>query len=189
MQHIAICASGPSLTISDCELISAAGIPLIAVNSSWRAAPRCQFIYAGDLRWWDKSISSISSNAEKWTCNTHAARRYDLNLFETDTSGTFNSGQRSILFAASLGVEKIILVGFDCSVTNGLHWHGSHAAMDNPTTDCAERWKGEFRRTADALMGKVQIVNCSRRTSLNCFPKAQLEHVIRETRERETDIY
>ncbi|MEB5973473.1 hypothetical protein MXF20_15445 [Pantoea dispersa] len=180
MQHVAICASGPSLAVSDCDLISAAGIPLIAVNSSWRAAMKCRFIYAGDLSWWDKSISSISVDAEKWSCNTQAARRHGLNLFETDTSGTFNSGQRAILFAASLGVKNIILIGYDCSIANGLHWHGPHVAMDNPTTDCVERWKGEFRRTADDLAGKVHIVNCSRRTSLNCFRKAPLEETLLE---------
>lgn len=182
MQHVAICASGPSLNVSDCELVSAAGIPLIAVNSSWRAAPQCGYIYAGDLSWWDKCFHEISIPAEKWTCNSQASRRYGINLFKTDTTGAFNSGQRAILFAASFGVSQIILLGYDCSVANGLHWHGSHVAMDNPTTDCVERWKGEFRRTADDLAGKVNIVNCSRQTSLNCFRKAPLEETLWELR-------
>lgn len=64
MQHVAICASGPSLAASDCELISADGISLIAVNSGWRAAQKCQFIYAGDLSWLDKSISNINVGSE-----------------------------------------------------------------------------------------------------------------------------
>lgn len=93
MQHVAICASGLWLIVSDCELISAAGVSLIVVNSGWLAAQKCQFIYAGDLSWLDKSISNINVDVEKWTCNTHAVRHYGLNFFDTDTSGTFNSGE------------------------------------------------------------------------------------------------
>ncbi|WP_194761210.1 hypothetical protein [Pantoea ananatis] len=186
MKQIAVCASGPSLTEEDCALISDAGIPLITVNSSWSAAPQCRYIYAGDLDWWDKYHAQISSAAERWTCNDRAAARYGLQLFDTDTSGTFNSGQRAILFAMHLGAEKIILLGYDCSVTNGLHWHGAHDGISNPTPDNVRRWHGEFARIADSQPG-AQIVNCSRQTSLTCFTRASLEDVIREI--HETDIH
>lgn len=187
MQHIAICGSGPSLLSSDCMLLSNAGIPLITVNSSWSAAPQCRYIYAGDLGWWDKNFSAIASDAEKWTCNLQASTRYGLNLFETDTSGTFNSGQRAILFAASLGAQNIILLGYDCSIVNGLHWHGAHAELDNPTAKCIERWQGEFSHLNNQLPRNVHVTNCSRQTSLTCFTRASLKDVIREI--HETDIY
>ncbi|MCK0554483.1 hypothetical protein KFO32_15655 [Pantoea ananatis] len=183
MQNVAICASGPSLKVSDCALLSNAGIPLITVNSSWRAAPQCQYIYAGDLGWWDKNFSAIASGAEKWTCNLQASTRYGLNLFETDTSGTFNSGQRAILFAASLGAQNIILLGYDCSIANGLHWHGAHAELDNPTAKCIERWQGEFSILSNLLPPNVNVTNCSRQTSLACFTRASLEDAIRDIHE------
>jgi len=188
MNTIAICASGPSLTSPDCHLISTANIPLITVNTSWRAAPQCRYIYAGDLDWWDKNHGSITSGAERWTCNRRAATRYGLNLFDTDTSGTFNSGQRAILFAMSLGAKNIILLGYDCSILNGLHWHGSHEGINNPTADNIRRWQGEFARIAE-MPARARIINCSRQTSLSCFPRAALEDVIREFHESETDIY
>lgn len=188
MQHVAICASGPSLTQADCSLVAAAGIPLIAVNSSWRAAPQCGYIYAGDLDWWDKNHAGIASCAEQWTCNTRAAKRYGINLFDTDTSGTFNSGQRAILFAMSLDAKNIILLGYDCSILNGLHWHGAHEGINNPTADNIRRWQGEFARIAD-MPSRSRIINCSRQTSLNCFPKAALADVIREFHETETAIH
>lgn len=188
MNVIAICASGPSLTASDCALLSAADIPLITVNTSWRAAPQCRYIYAGDLDWWDKNHAGITSSAELWTCNTRAAKRYGINLFDTDTSGTFNSGQRAILFAMSLGAKHIILLGYDCSILNGLHWHGAHAGINNPTADNIRRWQGEFARIAE-MPSRARIINCSRQTSLNCFPKAELENVIREFHETETTVY
>nr|MDU4457077.1 hypothetical protein [Enterobacter sp.] len=68
MNTFIICASGPSLNKADCELISGSGLPVIAVNSTWRAVPDCEYIYAGDLRWWDANIDVLPSSASRWTC-------------------------------------------------------------------------------------------------------------------------
>lgn len=103
MDAVIICASGPSLSPADCATASCSGLPVIAVNSTWRAVPDCEYIYAGDLRWWDANIDVLPSSASRWTCNYRAHKRYGINLFDTDTRWAFNSGQRSILFAASLG--------------------------------------------------------------------------------------
>ncbi len=180
MNTYIICASGPSLNQSDCALITRSGLPVIAVNSSWRAVPDCEYVYAGDLCWWDANIGVLPPSAALWTCNYRAHTRYGLHLFDTDTRWAFNSGQRSILFAASLGAENIILLGFDCSVADGSHWHGDHAGLDNPTAESAERWRGEFASTARALAGKVNIINSSRQTALKCFRRLSLVEALRE---------
>lgn len=180
MNTAIICASGPSLTHDDCQTAMSTGFLVIAANSSWRAVPDCSHIYAGDLRWWDASINELPDSAELWTCNYRAHMRYGLHLFDTDTRWAFNSGQRSILFAASLGVKNIILLGFDCSVSRGSHWHGDHAGLDNPTAESAERWRGEFAITARALTGKVNIINSSRQTALKCFRRLSLDEALRE---------
>ncbi|CAM7641968.1 hypothetical protein K6625_19985 [Escherichia coli] len=180
MHTAIICASGPSLTHDDCQKAIGAGLPVIAVNSSWRAVPGCSHIYAGDLRWWDASIKELPESAELWTCNYRAHTRYGLHLFETDTRWAFNSGQRSILFAASLGAKNIILLGFDCSVSGGSHWHGDHVGLDNPNAENASRWRGEFASTARLLAGKVNIINSSRQTALKCFRRLSLDEALRE---------
>ncbi len=180
MKTIIICASGPSLHQSDCDQIIRSGLPVIAVNSSWRAVPDCNYVYAGDLRWWDANIDALPPAADLWTCNYRAHKRYGLNLFDTDTRWAFNSGQRSILFAASLGAKNIILTGFDCSVSDGSHWHGDHVELDNPTAESATRWRGEFANTARAMIGKVNIINSSRQTALKCFRRLGLNEALRE---------
>ncbi|MEN3753747.1 hypothetical protein ABC733_17240 [Mangrovibacter sp. SLW1] len=170
MKLITICASGPSLIKQDCDLVGHTECPVIAVNSSWKLNPECQFIYAGDLRWWQKNISHVPKTAELWSSDKTATSRYGVKNFPTDTSCTFNSGQRAILFAQWLGAENIILLGYDCSIANGSHWHGDHPELDNPTPANIKRWKGEFERTAQALSGKTRVINCSRETALTCFP-------------------
>lgn len=180
MHTAIICASGPSLTPVDCQTAARSGLPVIAVNSSWRAIPECTHIYAGDLRWWDVNIPALPDGPERWSCNRRAHTRYGVNLFPTDTSGTFNSGQRAILFAHWLGAVRIILLGFDCSISNGSHWHGDHTALDNPTAANVKRWHSEFARVAAQLRGSVNIINSSRQTALNCFRRLPLEAAISE---------
>ncbi|HCD3310209.1 TPA: hypothetical protein NK762_000759 [Enterobacter chengduensis] len=180
MHTAIICASGPSLTPVDCQIAARSGIPVVAVNSSWRAIPECTHIYAGDLRWWDVNIPALPDGPERWSCNRRAHTRYGVNLFPTDTSGTFNSGQRAILLAHWLGAKNVILLGFDCSISNGSHWHGDHTALDNPTAANVKRWHGEFARVAAQLRGSVQIINSSRQTALNCFRRLPLEAAISE---------
>lgn len=180
MNTAIICASGPSLTLDDCQTAISTGFPVIAVNSSWRAVPDCSHIYAGDLRWWDTNIPTLPKGPERWSCNSRAHTRHGVNLFPTDVSGTFNSGQRAILFAHWLGAKRIILLGFDCSISDGSHWHGDHTVLDNPTAANVKRWHSEFGRVAAQLRGSVNIINSSRQTALNCFRRLPLEATIRE---------
>jgi hypothetical protein len=179
MSTAIICASGPSLSAEDCALASRSGHPIIAVNSSWRAVPECSYIYAGDLQWWDLNIPAIPSTPERWTCNLRAHLRYGIKLFQTDTGATFNSGQRAILFAHWLGAKHIILLGFDCSIANGSHWHGDHSVLDNPTAANVKRWRGEFGHIAQSL-SHVNIINSSRETAMSCFRRMPLNEALSE---------
>ncbi len=180
MSVVVICASGPSLTPADCSLAVESGLPVIAVNSTWRAVPDCTHIYAGDLRWWDINFPSLPERAARWTCNVRAQKRYGINLFPTNTSETFNSGQRAIRFAHWLGAENIILLGFDCSISNGSHWHGDHISLDNPTPANVARWRCEFDLLAQQMRGSVNIINSSRQTELQCFRRLSLSAALRE---------
>lgn len=182
MSTIIVCASGPSLTVTDCSTALASGHPVIAVNSTWEAIPQCNHIYAGDLRWWDLYAATIPDGPELWTCNTRAATRYGLNLFDTDTRLPFNSGQRAILFAASLGARNIILLGYDCSIEHGSHWHGDHHELDNPNSGNIKRWHGEFMAVAEQFQNRVNIINSSRETSLSCFRRMPLQEALKEAK-------
>lgn len=170
-------ASGPSLTRSDCLLAARTGHPVIAVNSSWRRVPECTYIYAGDFAWWEQHRHEIPVPAECWTCSALAAHRYGLNLFAPPRCATFNSGMRAIQFAAHLGATRIVLLGYDCAVDAGTHWHGDHpGVLKNPDTSSVLRWREEFQYLAEN-MWSVEVINCSRRTTLTSFTKSTLERV------------
>lgn len=175
----AIIASGPSLTAEDCALIEASGLPTIAVNSSWKIARFASVLYAGDACWWDQYGSEVDIEADRWTCSRQAAAKHRINHHQA--SGGYNSGMRAIQFAIERGASRIILIGFDCSLQGGIHWHGPHELTKNPDAARVRKWHGQFKTVAAlANLRRCEVINCSRHTELTCFPVRDLESVLAE---------
>lgn len=175
----AVIASGPSLTAEDCALIEATGLPTIAVNSSWQAARFASILYAGDACWWDAYGHEVDIPAEKWTCSRQAAAKHRIN--HHTACGGYNSGMRAIQFAVERGAKRVILLGFDCSLRHGVHWHGPHERTKNPDAAKVKNWRSQFKPVAAlAEIKKCEVINCSRHTELTCFPVRDLESVIAE---------
>lgn len=174
-------ASGPSLTPHDCAIARSSGLPVIAINNTWQKAEGCQFIFASDLAWWEVNHRKIPVDASCWTTSLIASHRYGINLFRPRYYNGFCSGSRAIEFAVEhLGAQRVLLLGFDCSISQGLHWHGSHGdGLNNPTQDAINIWHRAFSDLADRLAGKAEIINCSRHTELTCFPTGNIEHFTR----------
>lgn len=167
-------ASGPSLTKADCDFVRDAGLPTVAVNLSWKMAPFADVVYGGDMAFWDAYGSEIDVPAEKWTCTRTASVKHGLNLHAA--YGPYNSGSRAIQFALDRGAARVILIGYDCSVDDGTHWHGDHKLTKNPTPDRVRLWHRQFAAVAlQAKVKKAQVVNCSRETALCVFPRGDLE--------------
>lgn len=172
----AVCiGSGFSLTEEDCALVERAGLQTIAINSSWTRARFAKILYAGDCAWWRKNIDMIDIGAEKWTSCSEAQFLYKLNYFRSTTKN-WNSGLRAIELAETLGAKKVLLIGYDCQVDYGVHWHGNHEGLSNPTDKVCRDWREQF--SALVKRTKIEIINCSRMTALTCFPRAKLEDVL-----------
>ena len=177
MTTFAVIASGPSLTQADCDLIEAAGIPTIAVNDSWRMARFARFVFAGDAAWWDAHIEEIDIVAERWTSSRQAAEAHGLRLYPW--AGEYNSGALAICLVVHLRACRVILIGADCSIACGLHWHGAHEKTRNPTADRVRLWHAHYAQAERiAAENGCEVVNCSRHTELTCFPVRDLESVL-----------
>lgn len=167
-------ASGPSLSIEQARLINSSQHFKIAVNNTWQRIIRANIIYAGDFGWWRFNKDNISINAEFWTCSKTAANTFNLNLHAA--TGGFNSGMRAAQLAIKMGYEKIILVGFDCCVRKGAHWHGRHSKTSNPTKVSVAKWQRQFQiLESEAKSKDVEIINCSAHTELKVFRRGNLE--------------
>jgi len=158
-------------------MVVRSGLPSIAVNNSWEAIPECSYIYAGDTKWWDANYGLIKSKAEKWTCCRISANRYRIGLHRI-AGRSFNSGMRAIQFAAFKGFSRIILLGYDCDVSRGSHWHGDHKGnLRNPSLASTDRWMDQFKQIAKEL-SHIEILNASRSTRLASFPRIKLEQAL-----------
>lgn len=170
--------SGPSLTAGDCGAVRDAGLKVIAVNSAFVLAPFADVIYGGDLNWWRANRARIDTAAELWTCNKTAAGEFGLQRHEV--FGAYNSGMRALQLAAARGARRVLLLGYDCQLTDGRkHFHPDHVGLPNPTAIQVKKWQVQFTRLARALeRQKVEVWNCSRQTALFCFPRAPLEQAL-----------
>lgn len=91
-----------------------------------------------------------------------------------------NSGYQAVNLAVLLGAARIILLGYDMkpSATGALHCHPDHPDR-NPHAAQLALWAGRFRSMLPDLgRMKVEVVNCSRETAIDCFPQAPLEAVL-----------
>jgi hypothetical protein len=91
-----------------------------------------------------------------------------------------NSGAGAIALAASLGAGRILLLGYDAQKTNGkAHWHADHPkGLGNAGS--VRYWPQQFRKLAQQLPAGVSVVNASRVTALDVFPRANLQVALGE---------
>lgn len=168
-------ASGPSLTREDAELVRKSGAFTIAVNSSWQAAPWANIIYAGDLVWWEANHKLINSHAQRYTSTCNIAEQFGIHYLRNRPRGMSNSGADAIRLAAEMGFKRVLLLGYDCSLERGTHWHGDHTQTKNPTPALVSGWRNHFASVSRDL--DIEIINCSRYTELE-FERATLEDAL-----------
>lgn len=172
-----VIASGPSLVPEDVERVREAGCTIVAVNTSWKMAPFCDYLFAGDNKWWQNNKVDIP--AKRVSLSYNAERHHGAKRFKSKVAkkGGYNSGCVAIEFAIRRGAERVILLGFDCSVKNGTHWHGDHKKSPNPNQGKCEIWKRQFATLRNTYRDS-EIINCSRYTELKTFPRMSLEEAL-----------
>ncbi len=173
----ALIGSGPSLTERDCALVRAGVDYVLAVNCSWQIA-EADAVYAADRSWWDWYYAGLPKHLAKWTCDEGAAAHYKLNLHRTGSRSGSNSGSLALRLLLSQGFDRILMMGFDCSVQAGRHWHADHQCGEpayNPTARQCDKWRLEFGAID---IGDTQVINASRETALTCFNRMDLEDAL-----------
>lgn len=90
-----------------------------------------------------------------------------------------NSGYQAINLVYLFGAKIIFLLGYDMQRTDGKsHWHGDHPGNLNRHSNYP-KWIENFQKLASDLKEEgVKVVNATRKTALNCFPKQKLEEIL-----------
>jgi uncharacterized Rossmann fold enzyme len=165
---VVVLGSGPSLTTDD--IAKTAHLPTIAVNSTWKIARHCEVIYAGDEAWWRCYGSEIDIPADRYTLKPQTAATYGIKSHENKCGNGYNSGLMAIKLALHEGAERVLLLGFDCSIENGTHHHGDHEKTINPDKRRCLMWRNQFDQ-----IDPERIINCSRHTEITRFKRMPLE--------------
>lgn len=184
-QTVVVVGAGPGVV----DLAPAQGrAKVIAVNRSIELCPWADVLYACDEAFWDKIAPAF--DGLKITQSEPAAARYGLRRVKlgadriSTTPGVIggggNSGFQAINLAVQFGVKRIVLVGFDMTMAQGLHWHGAHSrGMNNPTRASLSRWRRGLDAQADRFrqLG-VQVINATPGSALLAYPFMTLQEAL-----------
>lgn len=157
---------------------------MIVANTSFRIAPWADTLFAMDGAWWKVHTEEVrrlfrgeclgfGSDSAK-----HGAR--PMRGVKGNWTPFGNSGAGAIAIAALSGAARVLMLGYDCQYKDGKkHWHGDHppGTAGNAAPKTVAKWPADFRRLRDASKG-IEIINCSRETALDVFPRANLEDVL-----------
>lgn len=187
-QTIAILAGGPSLTQQQANQVQ--HLVTIAINDSYQLAPWADYHYFCDSKW------------QKWHCDREdyqsfqgvritqdvvdepgvirIAGKHDKGVSESPEVIHYgsNSGFQALNIAYLMGASRILLLGYDMKVAkNGkAHWFGDHP---DKVRSSYLGWLSNFSVAADQLKGKVEVINCSPDSALQCFPKMALTDALK----------
>lgn len=177
-------ASGPSLTTGDVELVRAWRQEsedrfVIVANTTFRIAPWADAMFAMDDKWWKfhreevratfkgRAYCHMGESARGYAERPEKRKRFCLHG---------NSGAAILAYCCSGDFERIIMLGYDCSLAKGKHWHGDHPkGLGN--CGSIHRWPKQFQNVRD-YYPKANIVNASRQTALTMFTRVNLEDVL-----------
>lgn len=182
----AIVAAGPSAKQAPLELLRDR-IHVVAVNDSYRLAPWADVLYSCDFNWWQAHKGAAGFTGLRLSHDQRACREFGLQrimiehvagndlLLEKPTyvGAGGNSGFQAFNLALQFGATGIMLIGVDCSLDHGMHWHGRHPMpLSNPMELNLKRWREAFDGAAArvAALG-VDVVNCSEISKLTQYPK------------------
>jgi hypothetical protein len=185
-------ASGPSLTAEDVNSVRGKA-KVIVVNTSFRLAPWADVLHACDAGWWTHYFAEavgVMGTAERWTCAARARDQFHLNYIvgsrvkglskkpdQIHTGG--NSGYQAIGLAHLWGAKRILLLGYDMMRSGGrTHWHADHPSRLGNGGRFHEWCKEMNALASDAKQIGLEIINCSRKTALTCFPRSTIQEAL-----------
>ncbi len=193
-ETVVIAASGLSQRVEDIQFARGRS-KVMAINNTWQPAPWADVLYACDGAWWkcedlgygQHALREFGGLLVSGHSNVPGTRHIAVNtvndeLYPGSTfGGGGNSAFQAINIAVLWGADRILLTGVDC-MNPGEHWHGPHTNIKplvNSRQSTMDNWKKAFSTVAPLLAARgVEVINCTRQTALECFPRAKMEGVL-----------
>ena len=179
-----VLASGPSLTAADVAAVQATGAPVIVTNTTFRLAPEADALYFQDRKWFlahhDELLGTFRGMA--FSGQPVVGAPAVCNARHAGVVSHRNSGGGAIALAIAAGAARVVCLGLDCQPgpEGARHWHGAHPpGLGNAVS--LPLWRERLAAVAaDAQAKGVPVLNASRATALDCFPRVALEAILAE---------
>ena len=171
---VAILGGGQSLTPEVVDKVLRSNAFVIAINNAWLLAPDADVLFACDVKWWMANPEAFSFRGEKFVCQDNPRLAHVTYLTPQPIGAGSNSALQAAYWAADQGAHRIVLFGIDLRPEELTHWHGQHKDLKNPTANTFAR----ARRAWEKFSPKCEVVNCSLRSALECFPKMTIEEAL-----------
>jgi len=180
-----VIGGGASLTRQDCEYAEQSGAVLIGVNNAFQIAD-VDILYASDhpfiKKHWDALrtirglvVTQIHANCKPIDRDCfYVEGQHGTDMRSKRLSFGGNSGFAAVHLASLWGAGQIVLLGFDMGVKDGKrHWFGDHPEGLRQPNNFGS-WVSQF----NGANCPTPVVNCSRWTALECFPKSTIQEVL-----------
>lgn len=186
---------GPSLRGFDFERLRGAGYT-IAINKAIEHVPWADCVFTLDTVWFEKNIELLrQSPAEKVIavprgyqippCDarfTFVERIREVKV-SADPATVYsgdNSGFGALNVACLKNARLVYLLGYDLNPTGQTHWHAGYDYRVRYGQHNYLQWAQFFHMISGVLhLRGVKVFNCSERSSIRCFPFANIDEVIR----------
>lgn len=155
---------------------------MIVANTTYQIAPWADALFAMDRQWWEVHHPQVAEQfkGERFSNNPLPSKYNVTKLPNANFKAFGNSGAACVSMAAFMGAKNIIMLGFDCQRTdNKAHWHGDHPKQLG-NAGAMNRWPAKFRELARHVSG-LNVINASRATALDMFPRMDLENALKTT--------
>lgn len=182
--------SGPSLTQADVDYCRGRA-RVLAIKNTVDLAPWADVLYgagsdAGGNTWWRRAGASLRFEGLRYTLDPNARQYASLLTLGPEGGLTsdpaklahgHHSGYQAINLAIHLGASKVVLLGYDMQATGGRHhYFGKHPHGKRPPYDLFMKW---FPSIVPALEERgVSVVNASRETALDLFPRMPIAEAL-----------
>lgn len=173
------------------------GHKVIGINQACVYLPKLTAIYWADEDWAARNYDTLMDHTCKLRfCGKHhppdVALHTEQKLFGNATALKItgilgfddninrvrgnNSGSHVINLCVNAGAKRIVLLGFDMVPK---HWHDDYVL--SYTDEVYEGFMLSINSMAAALIGKVDVINCSMNSAITAFPKISIDEILNDS--------
>lgn len=191
----AVIGCGPSVKTSGLEHLRDK-MHAIVINNAYKLAPWADILYSCDMGWWRhyekewRTFGNLKLTHEALTCKHFPGlERIEIpnaagDRLLIEQPGVIgaggNGGFQAFNLLVQFGATRIALVGIDCTLINGAHWHGRHPVpLNNPAESNVARWRKAFNESSGIINGLgIEVINCSAVSEISAYPKMTVPEMI-----------